>query len=576
MSGRRDWDSDYDEEPDAPAIGEHKLHRVVGPPGCGKTTYLARQVELAAEKFGAGAVVVASLTRAAAAEVAGRKTPLPRQNIGTLHSHAYQTLNRPKIMESAEGLKAWNEAVPNSFRISNKHAVDPENATAETVGYENEGEELLNAMNVLRQRMTSRDFWPPRVLRFAKRWDEFKNDAQMVDFTDLIEYALSSVDEMPSKPRVFFIDEGQDMSKLEMALALKWGGKAEQMVIVGDPDQNLYQWRGSDPEAFSAGRATTSHVLAQSYRVPAAVHATAVDWIGRIPGRLPVDYHPRLVDANEPERGSVGGVSERAAFHWSEPRNLVAQLQRDLEREIDGRPARIMVLASCAYMLQPIITELRANGVVFGNPYRTTNGAWNPLRGARRLLAFKRPDPSVWGDDARLWTWGELRAWLEVMQSKGVLTRGTKGVLANRTRSDRFDKSGDSDLLVPLENFTRMFDGEANLQAAWSQDLDWWERNLKHADRQRQQYSLTVARKHGAARLREDPRLVLGTIHSVKGGEADIVYVFPDLSSQGYFGGWKKPGAGQDAVYRQFYVAMTRAREELYLCRPSVAEAVKW
>jgi hypothetical protein len=38
-----------------------------------------------------------------------------------------------------------------------------------------------------------------------------------------------------------------------------------------------------------------------------------------------------------------------------------------------------MVLASCGYMLQPLIAELREHGVLFYNPYRSGFHPWNPL-----------------------------------------------------------------------------------------------------------------------------------------------------------------------------------------------------
>ena len=85
--------------------------RVVGPPGCGKTTWLSRQVARAWEK--GEKVLIASLTRAAAAEVAGRELPIPRDNIGTLHAHCYRSLGRPRIAETkAEYINDWNKSYP--------------------------------------------------------------------------------------------------------------------------------------------------------------------------------------------------------------------------------------------------------------------------------------------------------------------------------------------------------------------------------------------------------------------------------------------------------------------------------
>jgi ATP-dependent exoDNAse (exonuclease V) beta subunit len=52
-------------------------------------------------------------------------------------------------------------------------------------------------------------------------------------------------------------------------------------------------------------------------------------------------------------------------------------------------------------------------------------------------------------------------------------------------------------------------------------------------------------------------------VHSVKGGEAAAVILYPDLSRAAMMEYQKDP----DSVIRTFYVGMTRARESLYICR---------
>jgi hypothetical protein len=43
-----------------------------------------------------------------------------------------------------------------------------------------------------------------------------------------------------------------------------------------------------------------------------------------------------------------------------------------------------MFLASCSYMLKPLIQVLRKSGIPFHNPYCNSNEFWNPLRLGRR------------------------------------------------------------------------------------------------------------------------------------------------------------------------------------------------
>lgn len=539
-----------------------KEHRIVGPPGCGKTTYLKRQFENAGEHYRTDELFACSLTRAAAHEIASRVAGVPERNIGTLHSHAYRALKYPKIVETAEGLREWNQFCgTGAWRISNRHAADPENAQPEPTAIDTTGAELMQHVGVLRQRMVDRRLWPAAPSAFMRRWEQFKAETGRVDFTDLIEMALEGVSEIDGCA-VLFIDEAQDLSRLEFALARKWGEAADQLVVVGDPDQNLYEWRGSDPGAFFASEVVSEHVLSQSYRVPKAVHQSATRWVNQIPNRRPAAYEPTDWD------GEVRIVS----LNYRDADPFVTELERKLNETNDET---IMVLTSCGYMLSAVIARLRSQGIPFHNPYRIRQGAWNPLKGAGRLLAYLRPSVDVWEEEARFWTWDDLRRWTEVLQSKDVFTRGFKSVIKARCMEDRF-KDSLANSPIGLQQLLENLVSDSVREAVVEMDVDWWESNLRHTDRKTQQFPLAVARRYGAGRLREKPRLILGTIHSVKGGEADHVYLLPDLSSPGYFDAWRSTGKAKSAVIRQFYVGMTRARQSLTLCAPSSGMAVTW
>ena len=233
-----------------------------------------------------------------------------------------------------------------------------------------------------------------------------------------------------------------------------------------------------------------------------------------------------------------------------------------------------MFLASCSYMLRPLVAVLRKHGIPFHNPYRRSNGFWNPLRlGNRgstpaRILALLIGHPD-YGPEHRPWTHGDLASWAELLKAQGVLRHGQKSKL----------KAGDMATAVTMEHLAGMFESDAldQMMGAWDAGyrdlLNWWRSRLTEEARKRAEFPTEVAARRGPKALFEPPQVVVGTIHSVKGGQADVVYLFPDLSQAGD-AHYAHGGASQDSVIRQFYVGATRARERLYVCGRASSMAV--
>jgi superfamily I DNA/RNA helicase len=109
-----------------------------------------------------------------------------------------------------------------------------------------------------------------------------------------------------------------------------------------------------------------------------------------------------------------------------------------------------------------------------------------------------------------------------------------------------------------LESLLNCFEGDHRVL------LSWWRGRVNGAMQNRIQFPADIATVRGPQALLEKPQVTVGTIHSVKGGEADVVVLFPDLSQAGD-ASYQRYGPPRDAVIRMFYVGMTRAREALYL-----------
>ncbi len=531
----------------------HEL-RIFGPPGTGKTTTLARQIARAAERYGADKVLVASYSRTAAQELVSRELPIPAQHVGTLHALCYRALGRPVLAETRHD--EWNERNPD-HRLTVEKSKTMDEAPSEGGGRAGEEtpDDLNAAYHLYRARRTPRARWLNTVIDFATRYEAWKAERDYADFTDLIEWGLKELPNPPGGCTVGFYDEAQDFSLLEAQLIQQWGSQQQYYIMVGDDDQLLYSWRGASAEPLL--REFDPHydrVLAQSYRVPRAVHACAEEWIARVSQRQPKAYAPR--DAE-------GAVTYLTRATWRNVEPLVAALEDRLDAG-----GSVMLLSSCGYLLTPVLAALKRRGVPYHNPYRRTRGDWNPLTPAKglstreRVLAYLRPDNALWGGQARLWTLTDLAQWTPLIKAEGNLRRGARTALEKA--------QGAAELTY---DELHAYFTEAALDHVWDNDLDWLIQQATPEKARSLQYALAIAGRNGAASLKEEPRLTVGTIHSVKGGEADHVFLLPDLSPAGREA-WAAGGESRDSVVRQFYVGITRARETLTLCGSRSAGAV--
>lgn len=536
--------------------------RCFGPPGTGKTTFLSGSVRNTALLRGGRNVVVASFTVTAAAELQGRGLPLPKSQIGTLHSLAYRQLDRPPVAD--ELLPEWNRDHPvYEMTLRSKPNVDDGQPLEAGVGGATPGDALASEVDSLRARRVPREQWPAEARAFGDAWEAFKRANGCIDFTDMIEHALTDVDTAPGNPDIGFFDEVQDFTPLELALIRKWGQSMERIVMAGDDDQSIYAFKGASPEAFLTPEIPDADkiVLSQSYRIPASVHRAAEHWIRQVGHRQEKLYLPRT------EEGLVRHVP--AAYNT--PKALLREIDRALDRAYPDengveQPGTVMVLASCAYMLDPIKHEMRAAGLPFHNPYRRTRGDWNPLgrdsadgktiSSRQRLLAYLALDERAFGDAARPWTGEDIRRWTHVVKKRGIFARGAAAAIDGLPNGE-----------VDYADIAALFADDVELEQAVTPDLEWLSRNLLAGARAGMAFPIEVARKRGARALTDRPRVVLGTIHSVKGGQADTVLLIPDLSARGS-NEWRQRGEPQDSIRRQMYVGMTRARHELVVLTP--------
>ncbi len=526
-----------------------KEFRLYGPPGTGKTTTVSKNITRALAKYYPEDVYAVSFTKAAAVELAGAQSALPRENIGTIHSLCYRWMGSPKIAEvEADLIKDWNERHP-KWPIR-KSAAD---------GSETKSQ-LLSAYNRRRsigidrpddfERASLKDKLS-QMRNFINAWEDFKYETGSIDFGDMLIHAPQSIG-----AKVLFVDEAQDNSPRQWDVVRSWGESAEVFIVSGDDDQAIYEAiTGADVKKFLTPIPEENvRVLSQSYRLPRQIHDYSQRWIKKLGGRRQQkEFNPMDREGKVQQLGT--SLKDASDLH-------------DRIREHVNRGQSVMVLASCAYMLEEIIGYFRTKGVPFHNPYRKTDGRWNPLRKtARRVEAFlhcsemvRRASEGMPSRSIHIDVWA---LWLDMIKSSGNLVHGAKASIV--------DCNTDWDPLSPLE----VVDSERMLNAVIGGDLGWLKDNVTSKYKKSIDYPLSIARNGGASALRDEPKVIVGTIHSTKGGESDVVYLAPKIS-EASFKSLKSGQGARDALTRLFYVGITRAREELYLLRSNKGRYVTW
>ena len=233
--------------------------------GTGKTRVLTRRI---AHQADIGAIdpkrtLALTFTRKAADELRDRLARLGLRgsvNAGTFHSAAFAQLRTrwaergvrpPDLIQDKRGLVA---------------------RVAKQAGMQLAKTEVQDAMTEIEwakaRRITSDDY--PEAAASLRRWPALKHGAiadlyqryeaektkrRVVDFDDLLILALRDLTDDADYAearrwsyRHLFIDEFQDVNRLQFDLLRAWLGDRSDLCAVGDPNQAIYSWNGADSD----------------------------------------------------------------------------------------------------------------------------------------------------------------------------------------------------------------------------------------------------------------------------------------------------------------------------------------
>ena len=381
----------------------------------------------------------------------------------------------------------------------------------------------------------------------------------------MIEKCITEYPYAPGQPKVLFVDEAQDFTSLQLKLCRSWGQQMEHLLLVGDDDQTIFRFAGASPEAFLNPSVPDNMktVLKQSYRVPKKVLERSMKLIHKVKFREKKVFNPRL---NWYPLGDVvvGEVFYFPKITWKMPEEMIPIIKKKIQKNYS-----IMILASCSYMLKPIEILLRKSAIPFGNKYRRSRIDWNPLYAGGHGVSSSELLRSFFnhGIDGQYWNVPQFLNWAKYLKvgDDGLIKKDGKKYLKLLALAIEDNQPG----LHSIKNAISKILNPNAVEQALNRNVEWLYENILKSRKEALKYPIKVYNKHGVDGIEKDPDITIGTIHSVKGAEADCVFIFPDFSMKADRE-FQVSQDAKDSMYRVFYVGMTRAKSELILCGKSV------
>lgn len=133
----------------------------------------------------------------------------------------------------------------------------------------------MRSISILREDEVDISLMPPAFITSAASYQELLKRHAYLDYTDILVRAVESIESASASTLVALrkrvesykfitVDEYQDINPIQERLVRAITGKHAKLCVVGDDDQTIYQWRGSDVEnilTFSTRRRKVKQIV---------------------------------------------------------------------------------------------------------------------------------------------------------------------------------------------------------------------------------------------------------------------------------------------------------------------------
>ncbi len=583
--------------------------------GSGKTRVITRRVAyLLQQGVRAGSILAITFTNKAAGEMRQRVETLQPGNrvwISTFHSMGARLLR-----QYADRLNLDRNFTIYDVDDRNKLvklAIEDAGLDAERFKPEALADAISKAKNQLlspeRYAERNHDFFGQAVAHVYPRYEKRLRDANALDFDDLLYWPALALKhdqelraELDARFRYVMIDEYQDTNQAQYAIAKGLSVDQPNLCVVGDPNQSIYKFRGSDirnildfERDFPDARVIT---LSRNYRSTKAILHAASALIAHNKQRKPKDLitengagHPVTILTFETGVEEADGIARRIRQAVETKKRhyrdfavflRINALSRGLETAFVKQRVPFQIVKGLAFFDRKENRDVLAYLRLLLNPrddlsfLRAVN---EPARGIGKvslehLREYAEPRelsllsaaaevqkiPAIKGKAAKA-----LTEFVKLMQS---LSAG-KDAQPDEVIRQVLDQTGYRRMLLDSH------DSEDQDRLANVEELVTAAKQFAAEDQTRTVgeflENITLASDQDGYDERQDCVSVM-TMHSAKGLEFPVVYLV--AMEQGITPHERSLGRGEEIEEerRLAFVGMTRAKEELYLCHARMRE----
>ena len=288
-------------------------------PGSGKTRVVALRAARLTEQ--GARILVTTFTNDATEEMRARIKPMvPRSCLGEATISTMHALCLKILKEKGLNRKLLTDEGQRKGLAEAALAMELEDGVA---GFLTRSSYLKNIGETAKTYKPDNSYEDKEFSRVWKAFEKQKKDRGVMEFDDLLVEVVNLFRHEPavladwsSRFTHIMVDESQDMNRPQYIIALALGKQSHNVMLVGDPDQSLYAFRGADTltfRQFASYAATRVYELRENYRSTRAVIAFSDSLIRQEEGRHPMFFVPTREDG-APVRWNVYADAETEAL----------------------------------------------------------------------------------------------------------------------------------------------------------------------------------------------------------------------------------------------------------------------